>query len=112
MQWFTQIKCDTFVKLQPRQRMNYARQQRLRLNCLQPFFKNHTCSKRVCRKCNKIHHTLIHTDTRNHANRDSGSTTNNSLSANTKGATVAEVHTYHTLKGKSRNHVLLATAIV
>ena len=29
-----------------------------------------------------------------------------------RGATVAEVNTYHTLKGKSRNHVLLATAIV
>jgi len=35
------FKCDTFVKLQPRQRLNYARQQRLCLNCLQPFFKNH-----------------------------------------------------------------------
>jgi len=106
------FKCDTFVKLQPRQRLNYARQQRLCLNCLQTFFKNHTFSKRVCRKCNKRHHTLIHTDTQNQANRDSGSTTNNDLSANTKGATVAEVNAYHTLKGKTRNHVLLATAIV
>jgi len=106
------FKCDTFVKLQPKQRLHYARQQRLCLNCLQPFFKNHTCSKGVCRKCNKRHHTLIHTDTQNQANRDSGPTTNNNLSANTKGATVAEVDTYHTLKGKSRNHVSLATAIV
>jgi len=53
------FKCDTFVKLQPRQRFNYARQQRLCLNCLQPFFKNHACSKGVCRKCNKRHHTLF-----------------------------------------------------
>jgi len=58
------FKCDTFVKLQPRQRFNYARQQRLCLNCVQPFFKNHTCSKGVCRKCNKRHYTLIHIDTK------------------------------------------------
>jgi len=66
----------------------------------------------VCRKCNKRHHTLIHIDAQNQATSDSSSTTNNNLSANTKGAIVAEVNTYHTFKGKSRNHVLLATAIV
>ena len=65
----------------------------------------------MCRKCNKRHHTLIHLDTQNQANRDSGSTTNNKLS-NIRDSKVAEVNTYHTLKGKSRNHVLLATAIV
>jgi hypothetical protein len=106
------FKCDTFFKLQPRQRLNHARQQRLCFNYLQPFFKNHTCSRQVCRKCNKRHHTLIHIDAQNQATSDSSSTTNNNLSANTKGATVTEVNTYHTLKDKSRNHVLLATAIV
>jgi len=101
----------TFCKLQPRQRFNYAKQQRSCLNCLQPFVKNHICSKGVCRKCNKRHHTLIHLDTQNQANKDSGSTTKNKLS-NTRDSKVAEVNTYHTLRGKSRNHVLLATAIV
>jgi len=104
------FKCDTFCKMQPRERFNYVKQQKLCLNCLQPFIKNHICSKGVCRKCNKRHHTLIHLDTQNQANRDSGSTTNNKPS-NTKDSKVAEVNT-HTLKGKSRNHVLLATAIV
>ena len=107
--WF---KCDTFFKLQPRQRLNHARQQRLCFNCFQPFFENHTCSRQVCRKCNKRQYTSIHIDTQNQVTTDSGSTTNNNLSANTKGATVAEVNTYHTFKGKSRNHVLLAKAIV
>ena len=64
----------------------------------------------MCRKCNKRHYTLIHLDTQNQANRDSGSTTNKL--SNTKDSKVAEVNTYYTLKGKSRNHVLLATAIV
>jgi hypothetical protein len=39
-------------------------------------------------------------------------TTNNSSPAVTKGETSAEVNTYHTFKGKSRNHVILATAVV
>jgi len=37
--------------------------------------------------------------------------TRNNQSANTKGVTSANVNTY-TLKGKPRNHILLATAIV
>jgi len=88
------FKCDRFLKLQPRQRLNRARQQRLCFNCLQPFFKNHTCSKQVCRKCNKKH-TLIHIDKQSQATSDSGSTTNDNLSANTKGSTMAEVNTTH-----------------
>jgi hypothetical protein len=51
-------------------------------------------------------------DKQNQATNDNGSTTNNNLSANTKGSTMAEVNTYHTLKGKSRNHILFATAMV
>jgi len=106
------FKCDTFLKLRPRQHLNHARQQRLCFSCLQPFSKKHTCSKQVCRKCNKRHLTLIHIDKQNQVTIDSGSTTNNNLSANTNGATMADVNTYHTFKGKSRSHVLLATAIV
>jgi hypothetical protein len=38
--------------------------------------------------------------------------TNSNLPAVTRGETSAEVNTYHTFKGKSRNHVILATALV
>jgi hypothetical protein len=40
------------------------------------------------------------------------SSTKNNQSANTKGVTSANVNTNHTLKGKTRNQTLLATAIV
>jgi hypothetical protein len=43
---------------------------------------------------------------------DKRSTTNNSLSTNTKGSRDAEFNTYCSLKGKARNHILLGTAIV
>jgi len=55
---------------------------------------------------------LLHIDKQNQATNDNASTTNNNLSANTKVSINAEVNTYHTLKGKSRNQILLATAIV
>ena len=36
--------CDKFIKLQAKQRYNYAKQSRFCFNCLQPYIKNHTCS--------------------------------------------------------------------
>jgi hypothetical protein len=72
--------------------------------------KPHVRSK--CRKCRKRHHTLLHIDQQNQVANANRSTTSNNSPATTKGLTTAEVNTYHTLKGKSRNHVLLATAIV
>jgi hypothetical protein len=105
------FKCDKFLKLQPRQCLNYVKQQRLCFNCLQPFEKNHTCLKQVCHKCHKRHHTLLHVDKQNQVANANRSTIKNSSPATTKGSTSAEVNTYHTLKGKSRNHVLLATSI-
>ena len=100
-----------FLKLQPRQRANRAKQLGLCFNCLQPYFMGHICSRQMCRKCNKRHHTLLHIDEQNQTN-DKGSTINNNHSANAKGRTIAEVNTYCSLKNKPRNHMLLATAIV
>jgi hypothetical protein len=54
---------------------------------------------------------LLHIDKQNQATNHKGSTTNN-LPADAKGSTTAEVNTYCSMKGKSRNHILLATAIV
>jgi hypothetical protein len=55
---------------------------------------------------------LLHTDRQNQATNDRGSATSNNLPANAKGISTAEVNTYCSLKGKPRNHILLATAIV
>ena len=41
-----------------------------------------------------------------------GSTSNKNLPAETRGSTTTEGNTYWSYKGKPRNHMLLATAIV
>ena len=105
------FKCDIFLKLQPRQRANRAKQLGLCFNCLQPFFKGHTCSRQMCRKCNKRHHTFLHMD-RENKTIIKGSTSNKNLPAETRGSTTTEGNTYWSYKGKTRNHILLATAIV
>jgi len=101
----------TFIKMQPKQRLNCAKQIKLCFSCLQLFIKAHKCSKQLCRQCHKRHHTLRHIDKQNQTN-DKGSTTNNKHSANAKGTTTAEVNTYCSLKSKPRNHILPATVIV
>jgi hypothetical protein len=105
------FKCDRFLKLQPRQRYNHVKQQGLFFNCLPPFVKGHTCSQQQCRLCHKRHHTLLHIAKQNQVVNTKGSTSNSPPSP-TQGPKGAQVNTYYTLKAKSRNHVLLATAIV
>jgi len=104
------FKCDTFLKMQARQRFNHAKQSGLCFNCLQPFTRNHGCSKQVCRQCHKRHHTLLHIDRQNQSINDKGSVTNGPADA--RGSSTAEVNTYCSFKGKPRNQILLATAIV
>ena len=87
------FKCDKFLKLQPQQRFNHAKQRRLCFNCLQSFDKDHACSKQVCHKCQNRHHTLLHLDSQTQA-KNNGFPTRNNQSANTKGVTNANVNTY------------------
>lgn len=105
------FKCDTFLRLQPKQRFSHAKQLEVCLNCLQPFTKFHTCSEQVCRKCNKRHHTLLHMNRQNQVANDKGSTSSN-LPADSKGSPTVEINIYCFLKSKPRNHIFLALAIV
>jgi hypothetical protein len=98
------FKCDRFLKMQPRQRLNHVKRLGLCFNCLQPFVKNHMRSKQMCRKCNKRHHTLLHIDKQYHGA--------NNPPTDTRASTTANDNTYWSLKNKPRNHILLATAIV
>ena len=66
------FKCDKFIKMQAKQRLNHAKQSGLCFNCLQPFTRNHTCSKQVCRQCHQSHHTLMHIDRQFHSVNDKG----------------------------------------
>jgi len=104
------FKCDKFNKLTPRQRLTQVKQLNLCFNCLHLFSKNHTCSTQVCRQCHKRHHTLLHIDKQNAIN-DKRSTRSDPQ-ADAKGITTAEVNTYCSFKGRPKNHILLATALV
>ena len=104
------FKCYKFLKMQAKERLNHAKQSGLCFNCLQPFTRNHTCSKQVCRQCHKRHHTLLHIDRQLQSTNDKGSATNGPADA--RGSSTAEVNTYCSFKGKPRNQILLATAIV
>jgi len=104
------FKCDKFIKLTPRQRLTQVKQLNLCFNCLHLFSKNHTCSTHVCRQCHKRHHTLLHIDKQNAIN-DKRSTRSDPQ-ADAKGITTAEVNTYCSFKGRPRNHILVATAMV
>ena len=88
------FRCDRLIKMQPKQRLNCAKQLRLFFSCLQPFIKTHTCSKQLCRQCHKRHHNLLHIDEQNQTTKDKGSTTKNNQSANAKGTAISEVNTY------------------
>jgi hypothetical protein len=110
--WHKLFKCDKFVKLQPRQRHNHVKQQGPCFSCLQPFVKGHTCSQQQCRICHKRHHSLLHIAKQHQVANANRLATNNISPLSTQGLTSAEVNTYHTLNGKSKNHALLATAIV
>ena len=54
------FKCDRFIKVQPKQRLNCAKQLKLCLNCLQLFTKEQTCSKQLCRQCHKTSYSASH----------------------------------------------------
>jgi hypothetical protein len=106
------FKCGKFHHLQSRQCHNHVKQQGLCFNCLQPFVKGHTCSQQQCCICHKRHHTPLHITKQPQTANANRTTTNNRSPAATRDQTSAEGTTYHTFKGRPRNHVILATAVV
>jgi len=96
--------------MQARQRLNPAKQSGLGFNCLQPFTRKHTCSKQVCRQCHKRHHTLLQIQRQIKSINDKETVTNDPADA--RGSSTADVNTYCSFKGKPRNQILLARAIV
>ncbi|XP_072400634.1 uncharacterized protein [Diabrotica undecimpunctata] len=52
--------CDKFLKLTPLEKLNTAKRLRLCINCLGTNHVTRNCKSSGCRKCGKIHHTLLH----------------------------------------------------
>ncbi|XP_066585603.1 uncharacterized protein [Prorops nasuta] len=54
-------QCKDFLALSPNARSKFALSQNLCINCLRPGHSCTSCnSSSRCRKCNKLHHTLLH----------------------------------------------------
>ena len=117
------FRCEQFLHMSVKQRLNYVRHHKLCFNCLQLYTRGHTCSKNVCHHCSLKHHTLLHVDrqgqqhdTRSSRNKltvnGNGPSANQNLTSNVQGNVPTEVSTYCTFKGKPKHQTLLATAIV
>jgi len=91
--YYRLFKCDKFLRMEVKQRLNHVKQSKLYLNCLQPFVKNHTCSKQVCFHCNKKHHTLLHLNVQSRPN--SRGSTNHNAPTNCKGPLTNSKSTIH-----------------
>jgi hypothetical protein len=94
--------CKHLIKLNPKERVDCARQHRVCFNCLQPNSNHHKCSTATCCTCNKHHHSLLHI-----ATTSSPSTTKHAHEPQS-----VEVNTYCSFKGRLTSRILLATAIV
>ena len=76
------FKYEKYLRMEVKQRLNYAKQSRLCFNCLPPYVRNHTCSKQVCRQCHNKH-TLLHINV--HTRPNNRGSTNHNQFANGKG---------------------------
>jgi hypothetical protein len=107
--------CNKFIKMIPKQRFDYIKQIKACYNCLQPYSKQHICSKYTCRVCNKLHHTMLHMPNQGKSAVDTRPTNGQTSTATATDNAPAEASTansYCSVKCNPVNHVLLATAIV
>ena len=107
-------KCDKFKAIQPRKRFLFVKGNKLCYNCLkQNNNKGHNCSTYSCHRCYQKHHTLLHFD-KPQSNHSDTKFHNKSetVPADVNSTSNAEADIYCTFKGKPRNHILLATAVV
>uniref|UniRef100_A0A6P7FC60 Uncharacterized protein LOC114326809 n=2 Tax=Diabrotica virgifera virgifera TaxID=50390 RepID=A0A6P7FC60_DIAVI len=52
--------CESFLKLTPSERLNKAKGLRLCINCLNNNHSTKQCHSSGCKKCGKVHNTLLH----------------------------------------------------
>ncbi|XP_050516397.1 uncharacterized protein LOC126891261 [Diabrotica virgifera virgifera] len=118
--------CPDFLKLNPTNRLNNAKRLRLCINCLGTCHRTKDCRSTGCRKCGKIHHTLLHFE--NSQSSNSVSTENNSsqsslpsnvpntgLQSNESTSTSNFSSTHHissSVHTAIKPYILLSTAVV
>uniref|UniRef100_A0A6P7FJF0 Uncharacterized protein LOC114330028 n=1 Tax=Diabrotica virgifera virgifera TaxID=50390 RepID=A0A6P7FJF0_DIAVI len=117
--------CPDFLKLNSTNRLNNAKRLRLCINCRGTCHPTKDCRSTGCRKCGKIHHTLLHFE--NSQSSNSVSTENNSsqssLSSNvpntglqsnesTSTSNLSSTHISSSVHTAIKPYILLSTAVV
>ena len=69
------FKCEQIPNMQSKKRLNHVTKSGYCFNRMQPFTRNHTCSKQGSRQCHKRHHTLLNIERHLHSNNDKRPTT-------------------------------------
>ncbi|XP_062704362.1 uncharacterized protein LOC134286717 [Aedes albopictus] len=54
------VQCDAFIKLNPNNRLDFAKKHRLCINCLRGGHMAKDCRSSLCRTCGKKHHSMLH----------------------------------------------------
>ncbi|CAL1680937.1 unnamed protein product [Lasius platythorax] len=109
------VKCPAFLKLTEKDRHAKARQLRLCLNCLKAGHRASSCpSQWRCRKCNELHHSLLHFapkgDSSAQKETHAPSSTKNIASSNVTTASSSEASVISmTTISRSNSVVLLST---
>ncbi|XP_055623164.1 uncharacterized protein LOC129766610 [Toxorhynchites rutilus septentrionalis] len=53
-------QCDSFAKLTPNNRLDFAKKHRLCINCLKGGHMAKDCRSSLCRTCGRKHHSMLH----------------------------------------------------
>ncbi|XP_060518380.1 uncharacterized protein LOC132697105 [Cylas formicarius] len=102
--------CSEFTKLSPNERLNAAKHLRLCINCLNTTHSTKDCKSTGCRKCGKIHHTLLHFPNKDSTqNTVTTTTANDSDSATSTNSSTSVTLTVNT---SINTQILLSTAVV
>ncbi|XP_072392236.1 uncharacterized protein [Diabrotica undecimpunctata] len=118
--------CPDFLKLNPTNRLNNAKRLRLCINCLGTGHPTKDCRSAGCRKCGKIHHTMLHFEnsqsnsliTENNSSPQtslSSNIPNPSIQSNESSSTSTFSSTHHissTIYTPVQPYILLSTAVV
>ncbi|CAG7823034.1 unnamed protein product, partial [Allacma fusca] len=91
------FKCQTFRNWTVKERQDHVKEKKLCFNCFSPSHRSQACANKTnCKKCNKRHHTMIHSEV-----TSSDSTPDEAQSTS-----------HHVAKAELPSQVLLQTAVV
>lgn len=104
--------CTDFLKLSSFDRLNTAKRLRLCINCLSNTHNTKSCRSSGCRRCGKIHHTLLHFETSDRSTDNNVHQQTSKQSAPLEQPTNLVGHINTGLENQTSCQALLSTALV